>query len=56
MLRIYFLIYMQESKQTLADILDGYEVITIDIVLVTTREKSLGTDFNQQNRMLVIWL
>ena len=26
------------------------------IVLVTTKEKSLGTNFNQENWMLVIWL
>ena len=26
------------------------------IVLVVTREKYLGTDFNQENWMLVIWL
>ena len=34
----------------------GYEVITMIIVLVTTKEKSLGTNFNQQNWMLVIRL
>ena len=33
-----------------------YEVITMIIVLVTTKEKLLGTNFNQQNWMLVIWL
>ena len=31
-------------------------VITMIIVLVTTKDKSLGTDFNQENWMLVIWL
>jgi uncharacterized membrane protein affecting hemolysin expression len=39
-----------------ANFLLGYEVITINIVLVTTEEKSLGTDFNQENWMLVIGL
>ena len=34
----------------------GYEVITMITVLVVTKEKSLGTDFNQENWMLVIWL
>ena len=34
----------------------GYEVITMIIVLVTTKEKSLGTNFNHENRMLVIRL
>ena len=33
-----------------------YEVITMIIVLVTMKEKSLGTNFNQQNWMLVIRL
>jgi len=33
-----------------------YDVITVIIVLVTTKEKSLGTNFNQQNWMLVIRL
>ena len=36
-----------------ANFLFGYEVITMIIVLVTTKEKSLGTNFNQQNWMLV---
>ena len=36
-----------------ANFLLGYEVIT---VLVTTKEKSLGTDFNQDNWMSVIRL
>ena len=27
----------------------GYEVITMIIVLVITKEKSMGTDFNQEN-------
>ena len=31
-------------------------VITMIIVLVTTKDKSLGTDFNQENGMLVIRL
>ena len=39
-----------------ANFLFGYEVITMIIVLVTTKEKSLGTDFNQENWMLVIRL
>ena len=39
-----------------ANFLFGYEAITMIIVLVTTKEKSLGTDFNQENWMLVIWL
>ena len=39
-----------------ANFLIGYEVITMIIVLVTTKEKSLGTDFNQENWMLVIRL
>ena len=39
-----------------ANFLLGYEVITMIIVLVTTKEKSLGTDFNQENWMLVIRL
>ena len=39
-----------------ANFLFGYEVITMIIVLVTTKEKSLGTNFNQQNWMLVIRL
>ena len=34
----------------------GYKVITMIIALVTTKEKSLGTNFNQENCMLVIWL
>ena len=34
----------------------GYEVITMTIVLVITKEKSLGTNFNQENWMLVSWL
>ena len=37
-------------------IIFDYEVITMIIVLVTTKEKSLGTDFNQENWMLVIRL
>ena len=37
-----------------ANFLFGYEVITVIIVLVTTKEKSLGTNFNQRNWMLVI--
>jgi hypothetical protein len=39
-----------------ANFLLGYEVITMAIVLVTTKEKSLDTDFNKENWMLVIWL
>ena len=39
-----------------ANFLFGYEVITMIIVLATTKEKSLGTNFNQQNWMLVIRL
>ena len=39
-----------------ANFLLSYEVITMIIVLVTTKEKSLGTDFNQENWMLVIRL
>ena len=39
-----------------ANFLPGYEVITMIIVLVTTKEISLGTDFNQENWMLVILL
>ena len=39
-----------------ANFLFGYEVITMIIVLVTTKEKSLGTDFNQENWILVIRL
>ena len=31
----------------------GYEVIIMIIVLVTTKEKSLGINFNQQNLMLL---
>ena len=34
----------------------GYEVITMIIVLVTTKEKLLGPNFNQENGMLVILL
>ena len=34
----------------------GYEVITMIIVLVITREKSLGTNSKLENWMLVIWL
>ena len=34
----------------------GYEVITMIVVLVITKEKILGTNFNQKNLMLVIWL
>ena len=37
-------------------VLLGYGVITMIIVLVTTKEKSLRTNFNQENWMLVIWL
>ena len=32
------------------------KVITMIIVLVTTKEKSLGTNFTEQEWMLVIWL
>ena len=39
-----------------ANVLFGYEVITMIIVLVTTKEKSFGTNFNQENQMLVIRL
>ena len=39
-----------------ANFLPGYEVITMIIVLVTTKEKSLGIDLNQDNWMLVILL
>ena len=39
-----------------ANFLLGYEVITMIIVLVTTKEKALGTNFNQENWMLVIRL
>ena len=39
-----------------ANFLIGYEVIFMIIALVITKEKSLGTDFNQDNWMLVIWL
>jgi hypothetical protein len=39
-----------------ANFLLGYEVITMIIVLVTTKKKYLGTDINQENWMLVIWL
>ena len=39
-----------------ANLLLGYEVITMIIVLVTTKEKSLGTNLNQENWMLVIRL
>ena len=31
----------------------GYEVITM---IITTKENSFGTNFNQENWMLVIWL
>jgi hypothetical protein len=31
-------------------------VTTKELIQVTTKEKSLGTDFNQENWMLVIWL
>ena len=41
---------------TKANFLFGYEVTTMIIALVTTKEKSLGTNFNQQNWMLVFWL
>jgi hypothetical protein len=34
----------------------GYEVITMFIALAATKEKSLGTNFNQQNWMLVFRL
>ena len=39
-----------------ANFLLGYEVIIMIIVYVTTKEKSLGTNFNQENWMLVIRL
>ena len=39
-----------------ANFLLGYKVITMIIVLVTTKEKSLGTNFNLENWMLVIRL
>ena len=39
-----------------ANFLLRYEVITMIFFLVTTKEKALGTDFNQDNRMLVIRL
>ena len=39
-----------------ANCLLGYEVIIMIIVLVTTKKKSSGTNFNQENWMLVIWL
>ena len=39
-----------------ANFLFGYEAITMIIVLVTTKEKSLGTNFNQENWMLVFRL
>ena len=39
-----------------ADFVLGYDVITIIFVLVVTKEISLGTDFNQENWMLVTWL
>ena len=39
-----------------ANFLFGYEVITVIIVLVTTKEKSLVTDINQENWILVIRL
>ena len=37
-----------------ANFLLGYEVITMIIVLFTTKEKSLGTDFNQENLAIVL--
>ena len=39
-----------------ANFLFGYEVTTMIIILVTTKENSLGTNFNQQNWMLVFRL
>jgi hypothetical protein len=39
-----------------ANFLLGYEIISMVIVLVATKEKSLGTDFNQENLMLSIQL
>ena len=37
-----------------ANFLSGYKVITMIMVLVITKEKLLGTDFNQEN--WIIWL
>ena len=39
-----------------ANFLHGYEVITMVIVLVTTKEKSYGTNFNQENWRIVFRL
>ena len=39
-----------------ANFLLGYKVITMIIVLITTKKKPLGTYFNQENWMLVIRL
>ena len=39
-----------------ANLLFGYEIINMIIVWVTTKEKSLVTNFNQQNWMLVFRL
>jgi hypothetical protein len=38
-----------------ANFLLGYEGLTMINVLVTTKNKSLGTNSNQENWMLVIW-